>query len=958
MRCSQLTLGALQALLSLPASAALQGPELVPSTEIFEGMVVDVAGPDSTDAATASGQRFWAASGRVRTAVRVSDRQRMLSEDAVFDRFEPPRKEQVLALELNEVRNELFTLTDSGIYREDVSDASNPTLLAAMSFDDALIRTVQCLPLCTEHDVPFPMTEEELDPDVLDIKVWTGPDTDADRLILMTSKRVVIVRWLEDIGGDPGDPPEYMFVQSYAGELFDSPTSFFTPAYTGSPPLYLDADVEFNDTKVNKLLKLRVALDSDGKLIAYVMANAAQFQGVIPGARSGAQVLMACDLDHAGSFAEPTFNAGAPGLVEYRWWEPDWDSPTTARELRQRTMYDFDVYSDGTSRFAVIAMGCANQLAKVDVTTAFTSPALCGEGTNPYKDVRKLCTVDSWDDVSTSSNCGTQFAGDDHFFAVKAHPMTPDLFFACSREALHLVDATGASPTFVQSSEEPTAGGNNFTRSAKRDLVLMYTNGELGFEYDPTPPSGQLSLWMVAFSPKMDHPFKIFDVTDSLASPLHLLEEGYAAGATDGAVALPGSLHVYLPTFGGIVRCEYDPVSGDWNTVPESYQPAEADVPLVGRVSRNTEHITLGKAAGLDRVFTISGARNELMDYPINAITGDPGDVVPFPPNPALLDNGDPCPTPIDVDPWPWVAQEGLWYSNDVEFLDFSPSDPVDGKFALTIITWQAPTYDQGQGPESACASTGDCAQHALVAYQWEDPTGWFHVESAFSGLIEDPGPGPAFANVINLIEAHGTTWAFVGHRRGFFWVDVGRLGDATPTLEWDCDAHGSVSSGGNQVLWGDSDRPTVVTGIDDGAGTVRLFAFSSSRNTLRIYDWDDTGNPQLTLVNEYESDDALWGGLMTAPKPIRVRYHERTNGSGGEGYIICATEPNLLLLEWPGTATPTADHVDLVGHWSGDWNGLLSDARPYDFGPTAGGWQILAAKHWESCAFIPFAGD
>lgn len=915
---------AVLAALSCSVVSAQGGVQLTPTAEVFDGPVTDIAGPSSSSETTPEDQRVWIASGRNRVALRVSDRQRM--EVETFSGFASPYKELVLAVELLEERDELYTLTDRGIYREDVSDPSNPVPLSTLDFENALMREVVCTSCpwppytcCSENDVPFdfvfegelPANKVEMDDAFLDLKVWAGPTIGDDRLFLMTTERIVVIM--------PRLNP--MLVQSYAGELFDNGGNRFTPP----TDLSIQDQDDFNDAKLVSLRKMRIVEDGS-RLMAYVLA----FSNQLPNAwsiRADLHALVACDLDRAGGFDDPTFSMDSVD-VEYQWWSPDYSAITvesTAIEMiRRKTIWDFDLYQDGASRYAILALGCENQLQRIDITDAFS------QAVGHFSPVAITGVTDS--------NPLTCF---DPCYAIRADPSASHRYLVGSTQEFHVVDAVNpASPIVSHSIDEPLSSRVGVPRTAKRDMLVMETADEM-FPPGPLPPftNDHLAAWVGIFKGATDHHLKIFDVTTN-ANPVTLFDEQYSMASSDGGVAIPEDWNVYLPTFGGVVRFTSPAQDGtDWEVVPDSHQAAEETVGA-NNVQRNTEHIDIARfaVAQEDRILTAAGS-SELASYDINSVTGDHSAPEWAEPISTLM--------PANWIP-PYSGTD--YYANDVAFVDLAPTLLSDHKYALTILTRKDSTM--------ATFPT----EHAVLAFLWDVsqvPPRWVHVDTAVSPPIDHVQGTTNNANTITISEGYGTTWAFVGHQEGFFWFDLAPLLTASPltiptTQSADYPGEQKVNVGSVFLL----PDPDPLKG--------RIFVCRENRDLFEIWAWDPTLCSVTAPCRLARFRDSALPGLpgSTVPSVFRGRYHEypTPTANGVRGMMHLAAVPYYLQLTWPkydsSTGTLDYDAFEFVGYWEGDYSSNLQDCRLYDFGTTTPDWHALVVKDEESFATIPFDGD
>jgi hypothetical protein len=162
-------------LLPAPAKAA-QTPLLPTLTKNLDGTTTDIAGPADSSSAPEQ-KRVWIAEGRVRTAIRISDRQRMFAEDRSFSSSVSAQTyESLIAVEVDEVNQRLYTLTEDAIYREDISTPSSPTSLDYYDFSPAT-------------GFPVEQVISSWEPAV-DLKVWPqGGGLTA--ILVLTNKRLI-----------------------------------------------------------------------------------------------------------------------------------------------------------------------------------------------------------------------------------------------------------------------------------------------------------------------------------------------------------------------------------------------------------------------------------------------------------------------------------------------------------------------------------------------------------------------------------------------------------------------------------------------------------------------------------------------------------------------------------------------------------------------------------------------
>ena len=550
-------------------SASAQAVQLPTVAEVQDGKVLDLAGQsDATGDPYAA--RVWLAQGRVRWAIRAADRQRMHSEDRVFNSVDPELNEQILAIEVDEVRQRIWTLTESGLYWESYASPnspSSPLLVDWMNMWDMY------------PDPPPPSgspygshleTWEELK----DLKVWSGSTPAKDRVFVLTTKRIIVIRV---------QPFEYF---SSTWELFDEGAGGFFQATDPNDPI--------NALEVSHLDRLRIQIDQNGKLMGYILSMIGGFGTDIKD-RSAALVML-CDLDLPLCY-QPTFDVDPGPDKDYVYFNPipyTPDDDPTDDQLNDHTALSLDVFADGAgSRYMYVACGRLMQVQHVDVTNAFE----LGVG------------------IGSSEQIGVVPDDEQHIRNVLVDPLVPvepeRRFFAVTKEAFYVCDQN--DPPFSWTENEI------YGEACQRDLIHVLLPG------DPVSVS---SVW-TAVDARTDHICKVMDVSTN-DHPVELVDEYYGISSCDGAVAIP-PCDVYLPTFGGVVRYSgpADPPY-TFQAVPDSYMPAE--VPLGSGNVRATEHIDIGRVADVDRLFTASN-KGDFMEFQIHALTGNPLEPLLFEPD-------------------------------------------------------------------------------------------------------------------------------------------------------------------------------------------------------------------------------------------------------------------------------------------------------------------------------------
>jgi hypothetical protein len=210
----RLLTGFLLAILVATATPAVAQSLLMPTrSENLDGTTKDIAAEN--DPTGDPSKRAWIAQGRARMAIQMSTRTRMPDEDRVFTKAHdtypysaPTLRERVIAVEVNEERVDgvpyLYTLTESGLYREEIGNPSNEVWLPLV--DICNHPELECIDPSLNH---FAYGEE-----MVDIKVWNhATSAQSGKIILLTDRRVVVIR----------DRDAALTVKSSADELLNSP---------------------------------------------------------------------------------------------------------------------------------------------------------------------------------------------------------------------------------------------------------------------------------------------------------------------------------------------------------------------------------------------------------------------------------------------------------------------------------------------------------------------------------------------------------------------------------------------------------------------------------------------------------------------------------------------------------------------------------------------------------------
>ena len=343
---------ALAAPLLVASQASAQAPTKVGLWyEALDGHVQDLCGP--TDASVApQNKRVWIAQGRVRAAIRISDRARQFGEDRTFDSSDhPENREEIVAVELDELNQRLYTLTKRALYRESVVDATQPGPAIVFDFNDAT-------PVAPEQNVA------DWEP-VVDLKLW--PEDGA--IFVLTGKRVII---LQDTGSQ-------FVVRGWTPDMYDP------NGEKGAKLLPAPHCDSFNvpALKVKTFERLRVGEDEPGgEVMAYVTANMAGYSD--PGyGRPLPSLVIACFLDDSNGYASPTFDLNTGVRINYAVWNPMPSLPAVPAPAGEKsadyTIYSLDAFAIGSDRYLYLACGKLNQVKRIAVTGSYprncSSPA-------------------------------------------------------------------------------------------------------------------------------------------------------------------------------------------------------------------------------------------------------------------------------------------------------------------------------------------------------------------------------------------------------------------------------------------------------------------------------------------------------------------------------------------------------------------------------------------------------
>lgn len=320
---------------------------LVTTEENVDGWVADTAA--LYDAATAPGDcRMWVAHGRLRSAVRLSDFERVNDEDRFFSATGLAVRETPLALEVDEDNGLLWTLTqEGGLYCEDITDPSAPVQAAA---------PLLLGPLLLAGESP------------LDLKLWTAAGEEV--AVVLTTQRVLTISYgtLALLGASDAVTPA-------------APRTDTNPVAADSiTPLLIIANY-----------RLAVFRDSDGAVVAAVASESRAYE--LPAVtRPFARLVVMCDLDLAGGYAAPLFRRTAmDGSTFHVLYNPFPVPPAEWADLVAAGGYDpihglayelkahysvaaMQVVDTGSTQTIYMAHGRRRQVQALDVSHVFSAP--------------------------------------------------------------------------------------------------------------------------------------------------------------------------------------------------------------------------------------------------------------------------------------------------------------------------------------------------------------------------------------------------------------------------------------------------------------------------------------------------------------------------------------------------------------------------------------------------------
>jgi hypothetical protein len=542
-----------------PSSASAQ-THLVSESEARDGEIHDMASQfDATS--SADQKRAWVAQGRVRAALRLSDRARMAAEDKTFSQLDPNIKEWVLRVELDDPHGYLYTLTADGVlYRESIKSPYSPSSPGGSTF----------LKLKNGSLVPALDAAES----VQDIKLIPG-DYGDNYVLVLTNYRPIVVR--SNAQGLSLLPPAQGFINGGQSlDLFDrmtNPGESHPYLYTGG------ADPSFDALHVQQLRSVTVSLDATGKPIAYMLAGFTKYEssGRLGVVHPYCQILLLCNLDSAHTFASPTFDTEPGGIVRYAYWNPYANYTGAGNDvtaLQQHNIYD-------------VAAGAISGITQVI--------AACGSQKQLHRLLANFATG-GVTDVETLNFDATQ-----DLFKVQSDPNHPTRFY------VH-----GSFRFFVYDLTQGMLGMIN------QDPFFLGGLGDSSMILLPKPSGGtRTTVWFVGAG-SIDHTVKGYDVTAPTA-PSRVGEIGFL-WRTDGAVALDFN-NVYIPSWGGVRQ--YVRSSGDWTFA--GYQAAQIMELGVKKQFNTEQIAIGTLSSGDDRLFVAANTldsginRNGILEFKLNS---------------------------------------------------------------------------------------------------------------------------------------------------------------------------------------------------------------------------------------------------------------------------------------------------------------------------------------------------
>lgn len=797
--------------------------------ELKDGPVLDLAAPANATVNPAR-ERLWIAQGRVRAALNLQSGGRSDAEDRYFDGVQPRPLpavpgassgwERVRHVELDEVNAKLYTLTDQSLYREDVSIPSAPVFerVVGLASIPGMAGEVSC------------------------VRIWSPTQT----IVLLTTKKLMTLS-----GMGPGP-------------ILIGTTVEVAPA----TPLQdtLPAPTSINYSQVNEFARMTLAQDVDNRVLAYVIGETGGY-GV---ARNGPGVLVVCDLNAAGAFANPTFDKDPSAGVAYVFFDPMRTSlvypPTVPSEWGASDVAVVRDTSGGTPKQIVaLACGVQAQLWQLDMTSAWTLPyiELGSLSVDPLRAIQR----------------------------VNAHPLDTSKWLAVAHRGNAWLVARN--------------GGTNFSSAPE---IFQPTLSDVPIVVRPGPKT---TLWAAPIG-NVDFQIKAIDMTQPVApaTSLALALERFWPHGSDGGVAIPEWNSIYLMTFGSVVR--YERSGNIWlpdlsSAMPAAQAPAEGGNPNQPGI---TEHIALVRDVTYpgDHRLLVAEGTGGFYEFKLDPLTYNP------------LTPRHVARPPLSTISSSWSDTEAS-FANDIAFVrvggipwvltDLALLRSPQSQAALLAYRLDVPTsaavpirlvFDtQTSGNVNANTDvihvTNDVTPIAFVNY----PHGFVSIRLEKLGT---PSPTLLLGSNINL-PASGFAYRRCGSiaaRRNRVFVAMAYPTNASPVVHAQINVYAYSASTGvvGALIQQLTDRD--VHCQSNGA-------IAAANVTNPPIACTTTGTPAATFG-----------------RTARMRYHA-TSATCGALYV-CA-EPFLLELAYD----TTSDKLKYSGHWVGDYTGHLQDCHRYDFG-------------------------
>ena len=702
----------------------------------------------------------------------------------------------------------------------------------------------------------------------------------------------------QDVKVDPLTGTVFVLTPTHLVALSGGPG---VPAFLGGTALSISAKLGIpagcNTTlKGNRFVDFEVRRVPGGPFLVAALVQL----DPIPGAagRAGPRIVVFGDLDEANGFANPRFNFGTVGAPNYAYWNPQLCCPelfgNAACEALTYSVKDLDLSVEGAQLY-LYASGNANLgVARVDITNVLSTGSV---GT----DQRRLLPL------QTPSSPPPE-----PVYYVRASRATPAHAYAIATSGCYAVDFNAGTVTPL--AEDCGAPG-------LQDSVLRGTSASTE------------ELW-IGINHSIDFTFKVFGVGGSAPA---LSARWPAIWHNDGGVALqdtanPGSISVFMPTYGGVLAYRSSTgVTGTWNIPAAGYQPAQE----VGLGRSLTEHIDISDAfdAGHGHpahVFTADG-QGGFHDYALDAQANPLSPLQNSITNYAVFAPGTWNP-PYD----PLTNPGGdHYYGNDVLYV---PDLNGSGRsFVLTDIVNR--TRMQG----------------ALIGWEWNGVSARWDLRAArvvdLCPSITDPRcvtDGVFFTNTIHLARGTaGSDFAFVGHTFGAWEFDLGPLTAASPSIltvdhveVLGTDAKSLSSFNQNTCFGVATSQDTLFIGFQNEN--------SAPRAQVSTFAWDSgTGaitHAAVVIVDNGATgaNDPTWQGTF------RLRYHETNPGTGDGRVYVCGSSGQVLELDHTGGGTQS---LAILSRWKSTWSGPIQDVKFYEFTP--GVTQMLISKDADSFAIV-----